>query len=217
MQKHNLNEQRRSYRKRKCIVYKPNDYFESFDRSQHELIINYEKQAETHMVKSLSILIDKIRKSAKPYDREPSSPIKNKAESNDILISFANKVPNFKKNLPQTIFEEDEYANPEKEIQDMIVFEKTGKKTDKSLEEMNICKEQKEDESNPVQVKKHMMLEESLKKLSISNEYEQLEKELENISDHANRPPTEDTNLLETNEIIQNKSLSELLLFSNKN
>lgn len=158
MQKHNLNEQRRSYRKRKCIVYKPNDYFESFDRSQHELIINYEKQAETHMVKSLSILIDKIRKSAKPYDREPSSPIKNKAESNDILISFANKVPNFKKNLPQTIFEEDEYANPEKEIQDMIVFEKTGKKTDKSLEEMNICKEQKEDESNPVQVKKHMML-----------------------------------------------------------
>jgi hypothetical protein len=43
-----------------------------------------------------------------------------------------------------------------------------------------------------------MTLEESMKKLLISNEQEELEKEIENIWDLANRSQNEETNLLET-------------------
>jgi hypothetical protein len=43
-----------------------------------------------------------------------------------------------------------------------------------------------------------MTLEESMKKLLISNEQEELEKEIENIWDLANQSQNEDNNLLET-------------------
>ena len=85
------------------------------------------------MVKSLAILVDNIRKAAKPLAYEPSSPKGKKAENKNVFMSMAKNVPSFKKNLPETIIEEDEATNPEKEIEDMIVFEKTGKKIDKSI------------------------------------------------------------------------------------
>jgi hypothetical protein len=74
---------------------------------------------------------------------------------------------------------------------------------------------EKEVSSNPIQKKKYMKLEESLKKLSIGDPEKEIQQEMENLSHHGNRGMTEDTNLLEPDASIKKKSIAELILFSN--
>lgn len=63
-------------------------------------------------------------------------------------------------------------------MKELVEYEKTGKKPQKSNKKFEYCLEEKTEQPNYAQIKKHEKLINSLKRLTVEEEYEELKEDV---------------------------------------